>query len=134
MKSILTMPFNFYKPVDSSAFTISDSMVTVPTLVQFFNCGHCLFTVLINRFLMECQIAVIAAGFLWVISITANVFQNLPFSSATRVVNISDFMTHLRISSSLKCLCSGINGDRTLIEEFQALYSFLFHDFNSVIQ
>ena len=134
MKSILTMPFYFYKPVDSSAFTISDSMVTVPTLVQFFDCGHCFFTALINRFLVECHIAVVAAGFLGIVSITTNIFQNLPFSSTTRVVDVSDCMTHLGVSSFLSGLCGRINGDRTLIEEFQALYSFLSHDFNSVIQ
>ena len=89
------MPFYFYKPVNSSAFTISDSVVTVPALVQFFNCGHCFFTVLVDRLLVECHIAVIAAGFLGIISITTNISQNLPFSSTTGVVNVSDCMTHL---------------------------------------
>ena len=128
------MPFYFYKPVDSSAFTISDSVVTVPTLVQFFNCGHCFFTVLIDRFLVECHIAVVAAGFLWIVSITTDVFQNLPFGSATRIVNVSDCMTHLGVSSFLSSLCGRINGDRSFIEKLQALNSFLLHDFNSVIQ
>ena len=39
------MPFYFYKPVNSSAFTISDRMVVIPATVEFFNCGHCFFTV-----------------------------------------------------------------------------------------
>lgn len=92
------MPFYLYKPVNTPAFAITDCVIVIPTTVQIFDCGHCFFTVFINRFLVECHIAVVAAGFLWVICITADVSQNLSLSRAAGVVNVSNCVTHFASS------------------------------------
>jgi hypothetical protein len=75
------MPFNFDKPINFSSVSKTDSVVIIPALVQLLNSGFSLFSILIYRFFVELEIAMITTRFLRVIGKRIDFFEDCPLGS-----------------------------------------------------